>query len=875
MNNNKYKFLLQGFLLVALLSSGLVHGAQLLQLDEKTTHLTLDEGQVSTYFDAEDNTPLTQLMQQKDLLFTPFEEKVPEASAPSANGSLWVHFSIQSQSIEAGAETFLLEVDYAMLARAEIVIAANNEIVQQIDIGYSRQISHRILPYRSFVQPISLTPGITYDVFINGKRSNGIVKIPVEIHRPLTFIVNEFKANYALGILFGMLLAMAIYNAFVFISVRERVYLYYIAYILSCGTISLALTGIGNLLLWGQFPIVNEYISSISICLACISAIMFTRHFVRREYYSVFIDRLMLSFSWVGIGLIIYKVISGRYISNEIVLYLSALCAITPFALIHAWRKGSRSAGYFLLSWSVFLTFTITHMLDYANLIPSNIFTKNGMLNGVALQMLLLSFALADQINRAKKAEYVALREKHDTTLELQEVRQNLMARALHNGSTGLPNRAFLKSKLDTLVDQSTSPEFSLVLFSLNNFHEINKTFGHSYGEQVLAAFLDRLRSIAKELPEVITIECSSDRKEHLAVTEGVTFGLIVNEIREDRLLHFGFQLITGIEQPFEFDGFSLNIDASVGIALCTDHSINGERLLRNAHVALEKATESTHKVIVYSSKIDCYDQRRISLIGDLKKAIESDQLQLCFQPQIHQKTRSLAGLEALLRWQHPIHGFVPPDEFIPLAERSGVIRALTYWVINRAFEFKRELDRRGLRLTMSINISARNLQEVNFKDRVSALARKHSINLNEITMELTETALMVDFNLARTVMTELHQQGVRWSIDDYGTGQASLSYIRKLPVQEIKIDRSFVTDMVKNRDDQVIVCTTLLMAKSLNLHSVAEGIEDEVTLVELEQLGCDLAQGYHIARPMPADDFWPWLASYQPNSNPLTLLKG
>ena len=234
-----------------------------------------------------------------------------------------------------------------------------------------------------------------------------------------------------------------------------------------------------------------------------------------------------------------------------------------------------------------------------------------------------------------------------------------------------------------------------------------------------------------------------------------------------------------------------------------------------------------------------------------------------------------VSGAEVLIRWIHPQFGFIPPDEFIPLAERTGVIHPLTYWICRKAFSFKQDLYQEGYDINLSINISARNLQDPQFSQQIDNIAKETQTPLNKVIMEITETAIMKDPDYALKVMNDLNKLGIRLSIDDFGTGYSSLSYLKKLPVDEIKIDRSFVMEMAKNNDDQVIVHTTLTMGHNLSLDVVAEGIEDASTMEKLKQMGCDLAQGYHIARPMPASDFFTWLAQHHGNQNRHITKKG
>ncbi|TNC88767.1 MAG: GGDEF-domain containing protein [Alcanivorax sp.] len=448
------------------------------------------------------------------------------------------------------------------------------------------------------------------------------------------------------------------------------------------------------------------------------------------------------------------------------------------------------------------------------------------------------------------------------------------MHRALHSRTTGLPNRTLLRSTLDSLLQEDNTPGFSVILLSINNFHEFNKTLGHSNGDAILYVLTERLNSLSQSIQRIVPIEDTDARLNYVANVEGVSFALIVRELDPDLVHALVLGLLRDMEKPFEYQGLTLDVDATAGIAFHPAHGSSSENLLRNAHIALEAAGSTNEKFAIYSQEIDPYNQRRISLLGELRNAIEKDALQLYFQPQICLDTLQVSGAEVLIRWIHPEYGFIPPDEFIPLAERTGVIQPLTYWICRKAFAFKKSLSDQGYDINLSINISARNLQDPHFKDQICKIAQECDITLDKVIMELTETAVMHNPDDAMRVMGELSAVGIRLSIDDFGTGYSSLSYLKKLPVNEIKIDRSFVMEMAKNSDDQVIVHTTLTMGHNMSLEVVAEGIEDEDTLNKLKEMGCDLAQGYHIARPMPANEFFTWLANYAAKLNPTHSIK-
>ena len=255
---------------------------------------------------------------------------------------------------------------------------------------------------------------------------------------------------------------------------------------------------------------------------------------------------------------------------------------------------------------------------------------------------------------------------------------------------------------------------------------------------------------------------------------------------------------------------------------------------------------------------------RHLTLSGELKRAIEENQLTLYFQPKVDVATRDVTGVETLLRWQHPEHGFVPPDEFIMLAERTGLIGKLTEWVLESAIAQCGRWRQAGLALDVSINLSVRNLQDGELPRLVAALLRKYSVPAASLVLEITESAIMADPECARTVIDSLHDLGLKLSIDDFGTGYSSLGYLKRLPVHEIKIDKSFVIDMLESDSDRVIVKSTVDLAHNLGLSVVAEGVENNETLDALQGLGTDIAQGYFISKPLPHSEFEAWLAEWR-----------
>ncbi len=440
---------------------------------------------------------------------------------------------------------------------------------------------------------------------------------------------------------------------------------------------------------------------------------------------------------------------------------------------------------------------------------------------------------------------------------------------AMHDSRTGLPNRYLLEDRVQKLIKDDGQRSFTLMSIYLERFHEINHTLGHHNGNVLLGKVAKRLSQLSMDIEDSMVIESIDGVDQCIAVMEGVNFGLLIDnrgvEGQEgdkvpDKLAKIACKLLEKMEEPFEYQGMSLDIGANIGMATFPSHGTDPGILMQHSYIALEFAQRKNDHYAIYSSEIDPYSARRLTLMGELRTAIDKDLLKMAYQPQIDVINGKLVGVEALLRWNHEELGFVPPDEFIPLAEQTGVIKPLTRWVLNTAITQCADFLKKDMAIRMGINLSARNLQEKELSDYLIDLVTKYNVPPDLIVLEITESAMMEDRDHALRVLKELDDKGFRISIDDYGTGYSSLAYIRQLPIKEIKIDRSFVMDMIEQKDDMMIVHTTIEMSHNLGLEVVAEGVENQEALDELKKMGCDLAQGYYLSRPVPVSDLLEWI---------------
>ena len=424
---------------------------------------------------------------------------------------------------------------------------------------------------------------------------------------------------------------------------------------------------------------------------------------------------------------------------------------------------------------------------------------------------------------------------------------------ALHDSLTGLPNRALLRDRLQHALQLATRQNtyLAFLVMDLDRFKNINDTLGHHMGDMVLQQVGARLQRILR--PSDTVARLGGDE---FAVLLPVTDATYANHVAQ--------KIIIALKKVFEVGHHSLYVGASLGIAVFPEHGQDAETLIQHADVAMYLAKRSDSRCAFYDPQQDRYSVTRLALEKDLHDAIDDNSLELYYQPQVDLRTKRVVGAEALLRWKHPQRGMIPPDEMIPIAEQTGLIKPLTMWVLNTAMHQCDAWRRHGLHLKVAVNLSVWNLQDPTLVDALKAIFATWNIPPSCLELEITESAMMANPDRALDVLTQLNKMGVHLAVDDFGTGFSSLAYLKKLPVHSLKVDKSFVIGMAKEENDIMIVRSTVELAHNLGLSVVAEGVESQEILDLLARHNCDVAQGYHIGRPMPLADITRYLEQHR-----------
>jgi len=454
----------------------------------------------------------------------------------------------------------------------------------------------------------------------------------------------------------------------------------------------------------------------------------------------------------------------------------------------------------------------------------------------------------------------VQAEEIRDLTDAFLELRQQVHTRqlalehiAMHDSLTSLPNRTLLMDRLNQSIVNALRRKRSLALLmlDLNRFKEINDTLGHQTGDALLQQVGARLRNVLRD----------SDTVARLG---GDEFAILLPNVGDNNALRIAAAIHERLEKVYEVYEHSLYVGVSIGVAVFPQHGESSESLLQHADVAMYMAKRSNSGITLYDVERDEHSVSHLSVLSDLRSAVENEEFALQYQPKLTMRDSNIDGAEALLRWRHPKRGLIMPDNFINVAEQTGLIKRLSNWVLDTAIRDCQQLHQKGHKINISVNLSVWDIQDPNIGLNITQKLEKWGLPAHYLTLEITERVMMAEPERARLVLEQLDNMGVQLVIDDFGTGFSSLVYLKQLPVSMLKVDKSFVIDMMKDENDAAIVHSIIELAHNLGLQTVAEGVENDQTWSWLRTWDCDYAQGYYISHPLSLNEFEQYLTSYK-----------
>jgi diguanylate cyclase (GGDEF)-like protein len=453
---------------------------------------------------------------------------------------------------------------------------------------------------------------------------------------------------------------------------------------------------------------------------------------------------------------------------------------------------------------------------------------------------------LASDFGPSDRARLRSIVEQLAVSLRRAILHERLEYEARHDSLTGLPARSLFERYVADALDEP-SGRWAVIMLDLDRFKEVNDTLGHHAGDALLIEFSRRMSSLLG--PDDV-----------LARLAGDEFAILCHRNDPEGFAEMASECLAEGGRPVTLDGLEIVVTVSVGVAEVTALDDSALQPMRRADIAMYNAKWQRTGVELYRDEIDRRTPARLSMLGDLRAAIEGNELDVVFQPKLDLVTGLLVGAEALVRWEHESRGFVAPAEFVRVAEDTGLIKELTDLVLARGIAALSSFNEMGLQLGLAVNLSTHDLFDARLPDRVRGYLATNGVAADQLTLEITESSLLIDAPRTRATINDLHAVGLRLAVDDFGTGYSSLSYLRRLPVHELKIDQSFVSGMLSDPQDEVIVRSTVDLGHNLGLRVVAEGVEDRACLDRLREIGCDVAQGYAISRPLTFDELPDWV---------------
>lgn len=750
---------------------------------------------------------------------------------------------------------------YPQLDFVDLYQMENDTVTNHFKNGVNLPLSARQTKSRLLSFEVPLKPNQTFK-FLVKVRSQAKQPFRLSVQSVSSYATSTAEYELVWGLFFGVFVIAAVINFLIYMAIKDKVYLLYVAFVVANGITQACLSNHASYIFWPEAPGWNEGSNLFFLGFTGIAGILFTQSFLKLKTHAPRLNKLFI-FLLPLLAMITLLSLTVRYetavLYSDIVMGITTLMTIT--AGIVAYRAGVRSARFFMLGWGLLSVCVIVYILMMRSMIPLNQITVFSLQLGCVAEIIIIAIALGDKIRFDEQERKLTFQDQKDTLKRLKEAESRLIHKALHDSNSGLPNRQMLVSRIEQAIASISSfDKIYLSLIKIKGLRDINNTLGHFIGDKVAHEVSNHIIKLISNMDTQVRIDLSNGAEEFLAVTQGMTFSFVFYCPNDQTATSLLGNLLGNLPQQISLDGLALDTSTCSGLCGMAKKECNPELLIRNAFVAIELAEKNNQSCQLYTEAVNPYSERRLTLISDLKKALKNNELEVYLQPQLDTKNQCVVSAEALLRWKHPKLGPIRPDEFIEIAENSGSITELTRWVIKNSIAALESLHADKKFIGLSINISAKNMQEIDLTDFIVRSLTQAHISPEYITLEITETAMMQNPSEIHYRLSQWNELGLATSIDDFGTGYSSLSHLKKYPMRELKIDRSFVKDMAINDDDLMIVRSTLDISHNMRMRVVAEGVEDEHLLSMLSEMGCDIIQGYLLTPPLPLNEFKQWL---------------
>ncbi|WP_375192274.1 EAL domain-containing protein [Marinobacter sp.] len=816
---------------------------------------------VPSRFEAWEDTAGTATLDEVRQLARANWQALPSGSATFGITSsvYWLRFALQNQSDES--LNLIAELAYSQLDDVVFHVLANGKVEQRFETGDGRAFYPRQVDHPNMLLRFDLSPGQRKTVYIRVETAGSMI-LPLNLWRADEFFAaasNEQKLHF---FYYGSLTVIILINLAVFLTLREKLYLYYALAISGYLLFFASIKGYSFQLLYPDAPEIHARALLVSMPVLALFSVLFCRQLLRIPSHSPKLDVAIRAM----IGFEIINFVAALTLDYNLAIILSSISALFFFSLLFVagpitWAAGVRAGAFFTIAWTPLTIGVLATAGRALGFFPENFMTEHAMQIGSGLEAFILTLALADRLYREREEKIRAQAEALRIEKARNEAQNSLNEALTHDAVTGLPNRNRFERMVNDQFEKDPHGHYMVGVARITRLDEINRTLGLNRSERLLQRLAGQMTELARNLPYILRVHDSLGREELVYQLSGDTFGLLVDASQVNDNFSQLNAVLRQLSEPVVLDSLAIELHPRFGAASYPAHGSSAAQLIRNAHVGMEITPHGPYETGFYSQEYDIYSESRLTLMSDLREALLEDRAELYYQPKFCLNSRSVTGLEALVRWNHPQRGWVGPTDFIPLAEETGVVNQLTRWAVERGVRELARLLNRHPELTLSINISARDLGSVGLKGWITWVLEQYQVAAEKLTLELTETAAMDDPEKGLGALKALADIGIRISIDDFGSGYSSLSYLKQLPATELKLDRSLLEDIDTSESARLIVGTAVTMAHNLGYEVVAEGVESEQTARVLTDLGCDRLQGFWVARPMPLEDLVAWLS--------------
>lgn len=853
-----------GLLTVLLMSAPTLAGAA--EQAILVTPSSAIESQFSVWEDPEGQAELGQVRRLDDDRW----QSVPSGSAtfgitPSA---YWLRFAVANQTTER--LSLIAELAYSQLDDVVFHVFADGKQIQHVETGDTRAFYPRQVDHPNMLLRLDLPPGQRHTVYVRVETAGSMI-LPLNVWHANEFFSaagDEQKLHF---FYYGSLTVIILINLAVFLTLREKLYLYYALAIAGYLLFFASIKGYSFQLLYPDSPAIHARALLLSMPILALFSVLFCRELLKIPSHSAKLDIAIR----VMIGFEVLNFIAALTLNYNAAAMLSAVSALFFFSLLFVagpitWAAGVRAGAFFTVAWTPLTIGVLATAGRALGFFPENFMTEHAMQIGSGLEAFILTLALADRLYREREEK---IRAQADSLREAQarsDAQKRLTDVMTHDPVTGLPNRNRFERMVNEQLQSDPDGRYIVGVARIARLEEINRTLGLSRSDRLLRRLAQEMTLLAEELPFLQRRTDCRGRQELVYQLSGDSFGMLVNANKVTDNFERLSRALKQLVEPVAMDNLAIELHPKFGAASYPNHGDNAALLIRNAHVGMATAPRGLHGTGFYSQELDIFSESRLTLMSDLREALQASHTELHYQPKLCVETGEIIGVEGLMRWYHPERGWVSPGDFIPLAEETGVIRQLTRWAVERGVRDLARLSGDYPDLTVSINISARDLGSGELRRSIESALKRHGVGAPRLTLELTETAAMEDPEKGLVALGSLAETGLALSIDDFGSGYSSLSYLKQLPARELKLDRSLVADIATSGSSRVILETAINMAHSLGYRVVAEGVENEQVARLLRDLGCDRLQGFWLCRPLPLNDLKHWLARYAESANPL-----